>query len=59
MIEIEGVGKSFNGLTAVDDITMTINAHEFVTIVGMSGSGKTTLLRMIKLGPSTHQGTRR
>ena len=57
MIEIEGVGKSFNGLTAVDDITMTINAHEFVTIVGMSGSGKTTLLRMINRLVELDRGT--
>jgi putative ABC transport system ATP-binding protein len=32
--------------TALDDITMTINNHEYLAIMGPSGSGKSTLLHM-------------
>lgn len=32
---------------AVDDISVTINAGEFVTLLGPSGCGKTTTLRML------------
>ncbi len=34
-------------VTAVNDISMTINQGEFVSIVGPSGCGKTTLLNML------------
>ena len=57
MIEIENVSKRYNGLPAVKNVSMTIRAHEFVTIVGMSGSGKTTLLRMINRLVEVDEGT--
>src|SRR5690606_13718379 len=57
MIEIENVSKRYNGLPAVKNVSMTIRAHEFVTIVGMSGSGKTTLLRMINRLVEVNEGT--
>ena len=34
--------------TALDDINLTINQGEFVTICGKSGCGKSTLLRHLK-----------
>lgn len=47
MIEIEHVSKRYDDRVVVDDVSLTIEPHKIVTIVGMSGSGKTTLLRMI------------
>ena len=47
MIEIEHLSKRFDGVTVVDDVSMSIGDGEIVAIVGTSGSGKTTLLRMI------------
>ena len=41
------VGLDYNGQTALDDASVTINAGEFFTLLGPSGSGKTTLLRII------------
>ncbi len=47
-ISIEGVTKTFDGNTrAVDDVTLTIGAGEFMVLVGPSGCGKSTLLRII------------
>ena len=47
MIEIDGVSKRYGDTTVVDNVSMVMEPHRIVTIVGTSGSGKTTLLRMI------------
>lgn len=48
-IEFNNVCKKFNnvGYNAVDNVSITIEQGEFITILGSSGSGKTTLLKMI------------
>jgi len=47
LLEIRNVTRRFGALTAVDDVTLSIQAGEFFTLLGPSGCGKTTLLRMI------------
>ena len=51
MIELDRVGKAYparQGVThAVGEVSLTIGAGEFVSIVGPSGCGKSTLLNMI------------
>jgi multiple sugar transport system ATP-binding protein len=47
MIEIEGLTKRFGGSTAVDNLSLAVEAGEFLTLLGPSGCGKTTVLRMI------------
>lgn len=46
-ILIRNLSKTFNNLTAVDDLSIDIASGEFFMIVGPSGCGKTTLLRIL------------
>jgi len=46
-VRIEGVTKRFQDVTAVDDLTLDIEAGKFYALLGPSGCGKTTTLRMI------------
>ena len=40
-------GKGENKVTALDNVSFTVNKGEFVAIVGASGSGKSTLIKLI------------
>lgn len=47
MLELKGISKSFEDSLVLDDIDLTINTGEIISILGASGSGKTTLLNII------------
>jgi ABC-2 type transport system ATP-binding protein len=47
MIEIKNVSKNFNGLLAVNDVSVTMQEGLIFGLVGTNGAGKSTLLRMI------------
>jgi putrescine transport system ATP-binding protein len=46
-ILIDGVTKTYDASTAVDNVTLSIYKGEMFALVGASGCGKTTLLRML------------
>lgn len=62
LIKIDKCTKRYGEKVAIGNANLTIQAGEFVALVGMSGSGKTTLLRMISgleqptEGSITHSG---
>src|SRR5205814_644868 len=47
MLEIVGVTKQFGGLTALQDVTFTVERGELVALVGPNGAGKSTLFNII------------
>ena len=47
MVEFRNVTKRYGAVTAVDDISFTIEAGTLCTLLGPSGCGKTTSLRLI------------
>lgn len=47
LLEIRNLSRRFGDNTVVDNISLSIEAGEFFTLLGPSGCGKTTLLRMI------------
>ncbi len=46
-VQLEHIARRFNGVPAVDDVSLTMPDGAFVTLLGPSGCGKTTTLRMI------------
>jgi polar amino acid transport system ATP-binding protein len=46
-IEIRDISKSYRDLPVINRLSMSVEEHEVVSIIGPSGSGKSTLLRCI------------
>ena len=44
---VHGVGKTFGGLTALDDVSFDVEAGRIVGVMGANGAGKTTLFSLI------------
>ena len=47
-VKVERLVKKYKDLTAVDDISFTVNKGEFFAFLGPNGAGKTTTLEMIE-----------
>ncbi|MDT0682208.1 ABC transporter ATP-binding protein [Roseicyclus sp. F158] len=47
LLDVSGLGITFGGLKAVDDVSFAVPAGEIVSVIGPNGAGKTTLFNMI------------
>ena len=47
MIEIYNVSKTFDGVRAVDSVSVTIRENTVFGLIGTNGAGKSTVLRMV------------
>lgn len=47
MLEVQGLNKSFGGLAAVSDVSISVPEGKIVALIGPNGAGKTTLFTMV------------
>ena len=47
MIVLQGVSKTYEGFTALSNVSVSIARGEFAFLIGTNGAGKTTLLRVL------------
>lgn len=47
LLELRGVSKRFRDMVVIPDLTLSVNAGEFVGVIGPNGAGKTTLFGLI------------
>ncbi|RRR70061.1 MAG: ABC transporter ATP-binding protein [Candidatus Viridilinea halotolerans] len=57
LLEATNVTKTFGGLTAVNDVTLTIDEGRIVSVIGPNGAGKTTFFNILTGIYKPDQGT--
>lgn len=56
ILELKNIKKVYDDTTILDNLNLSINEDEFVTLLGPSGCGKTTTLRIIAGFEEIQQG---
>jgi polar amino acid transport system ATP-binding protein len=56
-VNVDRVVKRFDENTVLNEISLTVDEHEVVCLIGASGSGKSTLLRCLNLLEQVQAGT--
>ena len=47
LLEIHNISKSFPGVRALDDVSLSLKAGEVLALVGENGAGKSTLIKIL------------
>jgi len=47
LLEMRGISKSFPGVRALDDVSLSVDASEVHFLLGQNGAGKSTLIRIL------------
>ena len=55
ILTVQGISKRFGGLTAVNNVSFSVEAGQILSIIGPNGAGKSTLFKLISsfLPPSS------
>jgi polar amino acid transport system ATP-binding protein len=56
-VSLENVTKRFGDLVVLRNVSLTVDLHQVVCLIGASGSGKSTLLRCVNLLEEVDEGT--
>jgi simple sugar transport system ATP-binding protein len=47
LLELDHISKSFEGVRALEDVSVTVGANEIVGLLGDNGAGKSTLIKIV------------
>src|SRR6476619_1728848 len=47
ILEVEGITKRFGGLTAVNNVSFSVEKGNILSVIGPNGAGKSTLFKLI------------
>jgi ABC-type branched-subunit amino acid transport system ATPase component len=57
LLELNGVSKSFGGLRVIQDLDLTVEEGEIVSLIGPNGAGKTTVFNLVTGVYAPDEGT--
>jgi ABC-type branched-subunit amino acid transport system ATPase component len=57
LLDVQGVGKTFGALRALDKVDLSVDGNSFHGLIGPNGSGKSTLLKAIAGAHFASHGT--
>lgn len=55
-LEVHGLGKSFGGVVAIDEVSFTLRRGELLGLIGPNGAGKSTVLGVLAGGIQPDRG---